>query len=372
MKNIKRPILWLGLSLAIFVLAGSDQSAVADPLTGGNVPYEDCAPPCATSGYVLPPRCNWYFQTDAIALRREVLNGPIVFATYGPAAAPGTDPTNNIWLSNRELDLPFRAGARLLLGHTFGDTRYQLEASYFKIDNWDSWATITDNSPNAQGGTGNLFSRITFFGNPPQSPYDFSDSIAVRSISSLQNCEINLKYAVPMINNGFRASLLLGLRYMDIEEQFQYASTTDTVLPPATSATGFNMDTRTTNALLGPQIGGYFEFFSIPHSWVTFGMKGAICGNEAGHSIPSLGDDFRRDRMTTAFVGDLELMFNWQVTNHCIARFGYQAIWVDGLAIATTNFGQVPGVPQSASAVEIDTGGNSVYHGPHLGVEISW
>jgi hypothetical protein len=370
MKSYQRPISWLGFSFVIFALACCNQPAVADPMTGGNVPYEDVAPPCATSGYVLPPRCDWYFQTDAMALRREVLNGPIVFATYGPAAAPGTDPTNSVWLSNRELDNPFRAGARLLLGHTFGDSRYQLEASYFKIDAWDSSTAITDTSPNSQGQAGNLFSRLTFFGNPAQSPFDFSNAIAVRNISSLQNCEVNMKYAVPMLQNGFRASLLLGIRYMDIQEQFIYSSTT--VTPVAAS---FSMDTRTSNSLLGPQIGGNFEFFSIPHSWVTFGVKGAICGNEAGNHIASLDtptDTFRRDQMTTAFVGDLELMFNWQITNHCIARFGYQAIWVDGLAVATTNFGQVHGIPNSPTAVLIDTGGNEVYHGPHLGVEITW
>lgn len=371
MKNVKRPILWLGFSLVIFAFACCDQYAVADPMTGGNVPYEDVAPPCATSGYVLPPRCDWYFQSDAIALRRELLNGPIVFATFGPAAAPGTNPSN-IWLSNRELDIPFRAGARLLLGHTFGDTRYQIEASYFKIDDWDVATSISDNSPNSQGGTGNLFSRITFFGNPAQSPYDFSNLIEVRNISSLDNFELNLKYAVPMLENGFRASLLLGLRYMDIQEQFIYNSTRTATTDPVMFATGFREVTNTTNSLLGPQIGGYFEFFSIPHSWVSFEMKGAICGNEAGHSIPSLGDDFRRDRMTTAFVGDLELMFNWQITNHFICRFGYQALFVDGLAVATTNFGEVPGVPVNKEGVGLDTGGNMVYHGPHLGLEITW
>jgi len=46
-------------------------------------------------------------------------------------------------------------------------------------------------------------------------------------------------------------------------------------------------------------------------------------------------------------------------------------MWVDGLALATRNFGPSSGIlPNSIAA--IDTGGNVVYHGPHLGVEIVW
>jgi hypothetical protein len=133
--------------------------------------------------------------------------------------------------------------------------------------------------------------------------------------------------------------------------------------------------------LVGPQIGGFFEFFSLPRSWVTFEMKGALCGNTAmqqtsGSRTDSLGAlvtnfDAGDHEVATAFVGDLQLMFNLQITPHCLARMGYQAVWVEGLALAAENLGPNSGIlPNSVPAIA--TGGESVYHGPHLGLEIMW
>ena len=124
---------------------------------------------------------------------------------------------------------------------------------------------------------------------------------------------------------------------MSVNETLEYDSfaTITTVNPRV-------LQTRTTNDLIGPQIGGCFAFYSIPNTWISFDVKGAICGNNATEKTgDALGtpSSVYSTHVATAFVGDLELMFNWRVTPHCVARFGYQAMWVDGLALAARNLG---------------------------------
>jgi hypothetical protein len=363
MKSHPQLIFAAGLFLVIFAGLLSNQPTVADPMTGGNPPYEDVAPPCETSCYLLPPRCPWYFQVDALALRRDPY-GRINFATLGPIPPAGTD--TNVALSTSALDRDFKAGVRFLFGHTFGDSPYSVEGSYFRIDNWDTSAEVRDLDNN------NLFSPFRNFGNPPLPGFDRNHLISVHDFSKLQNGELNVKYMLPMYYNGFRASFLAGVRYISVEERLEYQSFTN--IPIEASQV---LQTRTANDLVGPQIGGYFEFFTIYHSWVSFEAKGAICGNNA---VQTTRDDdhtpalVSSNQVATAFVGDLELMFNWQITKHCITRFGYQAMWVDGLALARRNLGPA-GTALEVGPINtfgIDTAGETVYHGPHLGIEIVW
>ena len=114
------------------------QISLADPMTGGNVPFEDCAPPCVTCCYDPPPRCPWYFQADALALRRDPQR-VTPFATLG-VGTPATDPTNVV-LSTWDLERDFRRH-QFLFGHNFEDTAISVEGSYFKIDDWNPSAEV--------------------------------------------------------------------------------------------------------------------------------------------------------------------------------------------------------------------------------------
>jgi hypothetical protein len=364
MKSHRLSIL-AGVSFLVFaVVLLANRPALADPMTGGNVPYEDCAPPCSNSTYTPPPRCPWYFYADAVGLRRDPLDN-VPFASLANNATP------DIALSTSELDRQYKGGVQFVFGYNLADTPYSIEGSYFQIDAWDSTAALRNTSANGLGGTGNLFSPFSNFGNPPVLGFDYDNLVSVRNMSWLKNGELNVKYLLPMPWNGFRASFLTGVRYVSVEEQLYYHSESS-----AGGGSSADFSARTTNGLIGPQIGGYFEFFTVPGSWVTFEAKGAICGNNASSTTANVanGQFAGYDRTATAFVGDIQLMFNLQVTSHCIARFGYQAMWVDGLALAAQNLGPSGAavVAGNSGAATIDVGGNVVYHGPHLGLEITW
>lgn len=187
------------------------------------------------------------------------------------------------------------------------------------------------------------------------------------------------------------AKLIIGLRYINIKEQFDYFSHSNVpvVSPTIPTILGSKvlLSTLTRNDLFGPQIGGEFYFYAYPRCWIDVGIKGALCNNRAlqdtigsldfgaGSNAPVVTNIASyRGRDATAFVGDLDVELVWQLTPHILTRIGYQAIWVNNLALATRNFSEPPDILLNGffGPPQIDTIGRAVYHGPHIGLEIGW
>jgi hypothetical protein len=109
-------------------------------------------------------------------------------------------------------------------------------------------------------------------------------------------------------------------------------------------------------------------------------MKGAIAQNSAEQTTDYRhADNFgavtqvfghQSDR-GTAWVGDIALTVAYRWTPCLTTRFGYQAIWVEGLALANENFQRDVNVLTLGPA-QLDHRGSVVYHGPTIGVELSW
>ena len=51
---------------------------------------------------------------------------------------------------------------------------------------------------------------------------DFNDEVSIREFSELQSAELNLRYTVPMPHECLTAKLILGFRYINVNEQFDY------------------------------------------------------------------------------------------------------------------------------------------------------
>lgn len=277
-----------------------------------------------------PPRCPWYGQADALFLRRDRIDSVNVVPIR-----PATSNLPTFGFSTDYIDAPFRVGTKAVIGHTICDTRWQIDGTYFAIDSWDYKSAIQDYI---------------------DQPVVYTDFF--REYSQLQNAELNLRYTVPMPHDCLTAKLILGLRYISITEQFDYY----TVAPSQTAISAIPPTTRTRNDLLGPQIGGDFYFYSCPQCWVYVGIKGAVCNNRA-IQVGTMTDSASSD--ATSFVGDLDVALVWQITPHCTTTFGYQALWVNNIAMAARNMDPL-GIDT------IDTIGRAVYHGPHIGLEVDW
>jgi hypothetical protein len=375
-RSILKQILdtWtVGLSIVVFFCLGGLLLAQNIPPSGlpSGLPDDlsDMSPffPCLGNlAGAQPPRCSLYVIEEAIWLRRDRIDS-LPLQTLGN---PG-----DVVLSTDAIDAPFRPGARLTVGHSFRETCWQIDGTYYYLGNWDDSSAIRDTTPipsSRTGQVGNMFSPFTNFGNPPVANFDFNDFVQIRELSQFQNGELNLRYTVPMPHECLTGKLILGVRYTSVNEQFDYHSVS------SATASSVTLTTLTRNDLIGPQIGGEFYFYAYPTCWIDVGIKGALCNNRAvQHETGTISNgginvDQDRTRDATAYVGRLGVELVWQLTPHIITRMGYQAIWVNNIALATRNFNPSADILLNNGPPQIDTIGRTVYHGPHIGLEFDW
>jgi hypothetical protein len=319
--------------------------------------------------YLTPPRCPWYVVSDGLAIHRDAA---------GHFHAATLNNPYSVALSTADLDIGFSGGARVLVGHTINEC-FQIEGVYFSVGEWDEARAIRNATNNAIGGQGNLFSPFSNFGNPPVVGLDYNHFASIHDVSSLDNVELNVRRAMPMPPGKLATSILFGVRYMDIPERFEYATESSSGPFPDGATTTNEVRVDTKNALVGPQIGALFEFYVENRWWVNFEIKGALCNNHTGQ-----GTEYRnvtngsetvsfgsRKGDSTAFVGDLALTFVYRWSPFLTTRLGYQAIWIDGLALASENFNRDVNILTDGPA-QLVTEGKAVYHGPHAGIMLSW
>ncbi len=227
----------LALGLAAWAFAAGGQALADDPC-GCN---DGCNPPGFWTGSEAFPRNPWYVSADAMAMQR-------LFTGMGPVASLGVSPTAAWALTQNDLDQPFQSGAQLLIGHTFDDSPYQVEVSYFWLSPWNTTAQAI--SPQ-----GNLFSPFTNWGSPTANPeVDDNSSVSIHQISRLEGGEFNVKTAIPLPAGDPTIVLMFGVRHVAIREEFDYASVPTGNINPVSVAR------HTNNDLWGPQIGGVIEY----------------------------------------------------------------------------------------------------------------
>ena len=346
-------ILVFGLALGTVLRTGQ---ALADEPAGGDCPAEGCCKPYFAEG-------SWYFSSDGLALQR-------VFSGLGPAATEGPGSTGTVALSQQNLDDPFQAGVRLLVGHTFGDSPYQIEASYYWLNTLDTSAQVTD-------PTGNLYSPFTNFGflaDPtPSGALDLNSFAEIHLVSRLENAEVNLKYSLTLPDSDPRIVLLFGLRHVGIREEFDYSSSQ---APFTTNSVAVHAHTN--NNLWGPQIGGLVDY-GCQDVWLRVEGKAAICNNSADRELETSVNTANATHPTlsntgTAMVADISAAIVWRPTSALTARVGYQGMWVDQVALAARNF--TPADPASLTDATanppINMRGTLIYHGPFAGLQVSW
>lgn len=333
-----------------------------DPFLGST---ENCRSwPPATNGY----QPSWYGTAEMLALFREP-KSDYVMATLGPAGG--------VILGTRSFRSEFDTGVRAVIGKTLGDW-YRIEASYFGSYAWDAMAAVRNTDENELGGSGNLFSPFSDFGRPEGVVgLDYNNFASLRFDSTLHNGEFNLRRRVLMRPGSYEGSFLVGVRYMDIDESFDYLTQSTT---PGPSVNTNAVAIGTGNQLIGAQLGLLAQFLMQPGCWVDLETKGGIFQNhatlyrtyavdvgDAGLTTASGGDSIDR----TSFVGDLSLQFNYQFAPCWTFFAGYKAIWVTGLALGADNFDDNTST-LLLGPTEIDHGGQIVYHGPNLGLVLTY
>ena len=339
------------------------------PLAWGYDPFPNYGPCDGAPGYhtincpgdFVAHRANtWYGSADFAPLTMDRLDGM-------PLARIG--PTGPDVLTTEDLRTEFSPSGKYTIGRRiFGC--YRVEGTYLGFDTWQDARLVVNDDVNALGGIGNLSTYQSGFSNPITPGFDGANTVAASVRSNFQSGEFNVRYWVDMPPGPFDVSVLVGARYIRIDDQFNFVSQAD--IPGGPSAL---IDTQTTvlNELWGVQIGIHFAALISTRWWLDVDLKGGMFNDhveletaDTGTFAPALVTD-TRDR--TAWLGDISLVMNWQMTPGLVLRGGYQALFFNGLTLAH----EQNVAPIFANNVGvINDKGKAAYHGPILGIGYNW
>jgi hypothetical protein len=152
---------------------------------------------------------------------------------------------------------------------------------------------------------------------------------------------------------------------MRIAEHFQFDSQSAGVVNDLQS------DVR--NNMWGAQIGIEFAWLVTTRWWFDFDLKGGIFNDRV--NLTSIGQQngvgplITDTRNRTAWVGDLCLTGNWQMTPNWSLRAGYQAIFINGVSLAQD---QLASTLFNNAVGPLNDSGKVAYHGPLLGLRATW
>jgi hypothetical protein len=325
---------------------------------------------CRNCAWSRPPL--FYASAEMLALARDQ-NDELAFQTLGQGGP--------VVLETGDFRTEFDAGMRLTLGTTLTDL-YRLEGVYTGSYEWQTFAAVRNQAPNSQGTFGNLFSPFSNFGTPVGFiGTDFNEYAAIEFESQFSSAELNLRrrLIIPMEcwppgrTHCVTTSCLVGVRYLKLEEQLGYV--TSSTVPAGGSVN--RADVAVDNDMIGFQIGMMSQFMSRGRGWVDFEVKGGVYHNEASLAAAfentdragAVFADFAGtdERNRTAFMGELSLNYNYPVTERCTFRVGYNAMWLTGVALAPQNLSTDLNI-QALGPAQVDHSGEVVYHGPNAGI----
>ncbi|MFO0820981.1 MAG: hypothetical protein U1A77_23750 [Pirellulales bacterium] len=316
---------------------------------GGCDHCSECFGDCRT-GFMAHRPSTWYASVNAVALTPD-RNEDAVLATLGPGGATV--------LSTGDLESEYGAGGRITVGRTLGAC-YQMEFVYQGNHAWNDNAVAASVNPE-------FSSILSGFANPVDPLFDENNLATVNMASRMSTAEINLRTWIQLPPGPHDLQLLVGARYFAANDVLDF------------STAGANINTvnvRTDNDLYGVQLGLNSKFLLHRLFFFDFEGKIALCENFAQQST-SFSQNGGAAVVTaaspqrTSLLGELMLVGVFQVTPNIAIRGGYQAIFVDGLALGPQNvpsnaFLLQNGVPQFRDD------GEMIYHGPTLGLVGTW
>ena len=311
----------------------------------------------------LPLSCpsRWTASADFIILERVGnVHQPLV-STY-PPHSPLILGSGTERLNSNDFNQGFAAGPRLgLIRH--GECGCDWEFSFFQIDGWSSTRSIAPD-----GGMLPNWLVFTAPGDFVQTT-DYPDqSMTWAYASRLYNAELNLRWDLCA-----RLTMLAGFRWVSLWEDL-----TGT-LPPERAVPFWDTDTR--NNLYGFQIGADGKLFQRGRFSIDGLVKAGIFDNNAQESTGvSIYRTVYWESASTnraAFLGELGLRCKYQLTERLSLKAGYEAMWLQGVALAPAQINNTlsHGTPITdvyVQALGIDSSSGVFFHGATAGLEYSF
>jgi hypothetical protein len=163
-----------------------------------------------------------------------------------------------------------------------------------------------------------------------------------------------------------------GARYLNIAERLNIS--TQRIVGGGIEEGSYNMTTN--NNLYGAQLGASLRRTSGRFGWDATGF-GGIFGNDAQQTqaattFPNfpLRPTVSSSQSRVAFVGGINVSALYALNNIWNVRAGYNALWIEGLALAPDQLDFDFAAAQGGS--QIRNGGGTFLHGANVGVEARW
>lgn len=325
------------------------------PLVWGFDPYGGCdhCPNCngdCRLGFTAHRPLGWYASVGAAVLtpdRYEEIN----LARLGP--------TGVVALSTADVKSEWDAGGRFTIGRTI-NACWQAEISYQGNYGWSDTQTATS-------AAGDLSSILSGFANPVNPLFDQNNVATVTLASRMATAEANIRTWLEMPPGPLDLQVFVGARYFASSDHLQYITT---------GVNTNDITVNTGNDMYGVQLGTSAHFLLHRLFYLDFEGKIALCENfveqntsfvQNGGAALTTANAVSR----TALLGELSLCGTFQFRPNVAIRAGYQAIFVNGLALAPQN------IPTDTFALTNGVGqfrddGEMVYHGPTLGLVGTW
>lgn len=314
----------------------------------------------------VPPHPYWYGDAAVVGLHRSTPRASVPIAAL--------DGADQMVLNADQAFPDFRAGGMARLGRMF-TPQWGIEYSYLGTSAWNGEAAVRDNTANAQGGLGNLFSPFGEFGANPVLGFDYNDFVSIRGRSRIDSHELSLRQRLAMPPEPLQVSIFYGLRHIYLDEQFGYYSESQVPLPGGASQ---SVDVRAKNELFGVQLGTLLELHVDPRWWIDARLAAGLYGNRATQTtvyaqtggLP--GQNLLTSSNEHGTVGaEVSLAGAYAVLQNLTVRFGYHFLWLDRVALAAENLETNPVLLQNGPA-QLDVAGTIMYHGPFLGATMTW
>jgi hypothetical protein len=306
-----------------------------------------CNPSCSQKCY--SPR--WTASADFIMLDR--IGSADRTLVEGISRTPVDDGdsilTGTELLNAKDFRQGFFSGPRLdLIRH--GDCCYDLELLYFQIDGWSSTRSVL------------LDDDLLLFSVPGEVFVTNPEGEAMQFVyaSKLYNAEVNVRW-----NPCCRVTMLAGFRWVELRENLEGS------LAPSIYVPFWN--TSTINNLYGFQIGADGIILERGCFSIDGLVKAGIFGNHAQQSSTLATTEYTgigsASTNHTAFLGELGLQCKYQVTCNLTLRAGYEAIWLQGVALAPA---QIQESNVTTEQFGINSNSGVFYHGATAGFEYSF
>ncbi len=312
---------------------------------------------CFGAGFGQPCCCpRWTASADFIILDRVGSFNQTLVETVPHNENP-KNPGTEV-LNANDFQQGFCGGPRLgLLRH--GDDGYDLELSYFQIDGWNDYRSVGPTPDywlvmRAPGG----FLQTQDHRHKQMMAWDYA--------SRLYNAELNVRW-----NPFARLAVLAGFRWVDLGEDLQGT------LPPERAAPFWDNNTR--NNLYGFQVGADGKLFERGRFSIDGVLKAGIFDNDAEEttavSIYRHVHEESASTNRTAFLGEIDLRCKYQVTERLSLKLAYEAIWLQGVALAPGQVQEIHSkvtLPVNVQAFGVNCSSGVFYHGATAGLEYAF